>query len=397
MGESSGSPPPALIYNPFLPETKINPYPIYRSLREADPVSFNPYAKIWFLTRHQDCQFVLRDPRFSATLGQEQRVGQEKLPKTMLNTDPPDHMRLRQPFSLWFTPRRLQQFRARIQTVTDRLIDQMATQRGADLLVEFAVPLAVEILSMALDVESADRADFHRWAEQAAVILDPLASTEAQQSGRPGAAALHAYFTQRIALRRQEPGEDFISTLLPTVDEQATITEEELLAGSTLMVVGGYEPLIHVIGNGVYALLRQRAEWQRLQDDPGLLKSAVDEVIRYDSPIQFAARVATADVELAPQTIRQGQTVVMLFGAANRDPAVFPDPDRVDIGRSPNPHLGFGSGAHVCLGAPLVRLGAEVALGSLVQRLPQLALATEAITWRQSAIPRGLTALPVTY
>jgi cytochrome P450 len=168
-----------------------------------------------------------------------------------------------------------------------------------------------------------------------------------------------------------------------------------VLNACTLIVIGGYEPLVHLIGNGLLVLHNHPAERARLREDPALIKSAVEELLRYESPIQFTARVAREDVDLDGRRIRGGQTVVALFGAANRDPAVFADPDRLDLGRAPNPHLGFGAGPHFCLGAPLVRLGAEVALGTLVQRFPHLRLTAETPQWRNSTIPRGLEALPV--
>jgi cytochrome P450 len=394
MTDAGASPAGEIVYNPFSPEVKVNPYPVYRRLREHDPLHFNKYAGMWFLTRHRDCAAILRDARFSAALGQDVRRRGERLPPSMLNTDPPDHARLRDPFMPLFANRVLQQLRPRIQAIVDDLLTQPVDQGAMEVIGEFAGPLAARVLAAKLDVPAADLDQFHAWARQSAVILDPLAPPQAQQAGIPAAIALQRYFAERAAAPQPDPA-GFLARLLAVADQPETITRDEVLNACTLIVIGGYEPLVHLIGNGLLVLHNHPAERARLREDPALIKSAVEELLRYESPIQFTARVAREDVDLDGRRIRGGQTVVALFGAANRDPAVFADPDRLDLGRAPNPHLGFGAGPHFCLGAPLVRLGAEVALGTLVQRFPHLRLTAETPQWRNSTIPRGLEALPV--
>jgi cytochrome P450 len=390
-----GPPSDEIVYNPFSPEVKMNPYPVYARLRESGPINFNKYAGMWFLTRHRDCVAILRDPRFSAALSQHVRRQGEQLPPSMLNTDPPDHARLRGPFAPLFTNRALEELRLPIQAIVDDLLREAAERGGVEIIDEFAAPLAIRILAAKLGVPATDLDRFHAWARQSAVVLDPLAPPAVQQQGRPAAAALQRYFAALVDQPQHAAHSEFLTTLLQVADAEQAITRQELVTACTLLVIGGYEPLVHLIGNGLWALLRHPTELQRLHLDQALGKSAVEEVLRYEPPIQFTARVARADIALDDKTIRPGQMVVALLGAANHDPAVFPDPERLDIARAPNPHLAFGAGPHFCLGAPLVRLGGEVALGTLVSRFPRLRLAADPPRWRNSAIPRGLQSLVV--
>lgn len=383
-----------LTYNPYAPQVRRDPYPVYRELRERDPVHFNPYAGIWFLTRHDHCSSVLRDPRCSAALGQGLRRGDRELPRSMLNTDPPEHARLRAPVNRAFTLRRIERLRPHVERLVDELLAPLAERREIEVVSEIAGPLAAGALVRLLGIPAADRDGFRRLVRAAGPVLDPLAAPAARDRGAAAAEALDGYFDVLLSERQRSPQDDLLSDLLEAGGARS-LDRTEILTMCNLFVIGGYEPTVHLIGNGLLALLRHPAELRRLRESPRLAGSAVEELIRYDSPIQFTARVATRDLNLDGTAIRDGQAVVALFGAANRDPAVFPEPDRLDLGRTPNPHLGFGGGVHFCLGAPLARLAGRIALGELARRFPGLEAARDRHEWRDSAVPRGLAELRV--
>jgi cytochrome P450 len=382
--------------NPFSPAARANPYPVYQRLRERDPAHFNPYAGIWFLTSHRNCSAMLRDPRFSAARAQEGRQRAERLPPSMLNSDSPEHERLRDPFVALFTSRAISQLRPRIQAIAEELVQSIADQGRMEVISDFASPLAAGVLAAKLGVPSVDRARFHEWTQQTGIMLDPLAPPAAQQQVAPALAALRQYLAQLIAEHPSARPDDSPHPLLASAGTPNAITQEEVVSALMLFIVGGYEPLVHLIGNGILALLHNPTELQRWRENPALAKSAVEELLRYESPIQFTARIAREEVELDGQKIQDGQTVIAFLGAANRDPAVFSNPDRLDLGRTPNPHLGLGAGPHFCLGAPLVRLGGEIALATLVNHFPQIRLTTDTPRWRDSTIPHGLHALALT-
>jgi len=394
MNEGKASPSMEFTYNPFLPEIRADPYPVYKRLRETDPIHFNKHAGIWFLTRHEHCNRILRDPRFSAELGQSIRRRHDKLPRSMLSSDPPDHTRLRNPVSKIFPPM-VHQLRPRIQEIVDELLGQFAERGRIEIIGDFADPLALRILAEILGVPPKDLERFQDWAHEASINLDPLASPLAQRQSIEATVALVNYFTETLADRRRFPKHDLLTALLSVVDQCNTITTEELVSMCNLVVIGGHEPTVNLIGNGLFTLLSHPDDLRLLREDRSLIKRALEEILRFDSPIQFTARVATQDVEIDGKTIRKGQAAVALLGAANRDPRVFRDPDQLDLVRSPNPHFAFGSGVHSCLGAPLARLAGQIALGTLVHRFPHMQLLTDSPEWRKSIVPRGLKALRV--
>jgi len=382
-------------YNPWRADVQVDPYPTYRALRSADPVHFHPYARIWFVTRHRDCVTVLRDARFSARLGQELRTRSESLPESMLTADAPEHARLRGPAHGLFAPSALLALRPWLAGLVRRLLDELEARGGGDVIEDLAVPLALEVLGDLVGVPEADRGRFAALTVAASVNLDPLAPPEAQAQATKAAHELDRYIADASAAV-PEGEHDLVGRLLRSERRRAALTEDEIAGIGTLMVIGSYEPMVHLIGNGVLALLRCPAELERVRasDGDGLTRGGVEELLRFDSPVQFAARGALADVDVGGVTIERGQAVVVLLGAANRDPDVFEDPDRLDLGRRPNPHLAFGAGAHTCLGAPLARLVACEATGALLRRFPDLELAGEPIR-RASQVPRGLSVLPV--
>jgi cytochrome P450 len=393
MGARTVSDRPTITFNPFLPEVRANPYPQYRRLRETDPVHLNLHTGIWFLTRYENCAFVLRDSRFSAELGQDRRRRATALPRTMLNTDPPDHARLRRPASAAFHADALERLRPMLIDFADSLLDRIDERAELDIQSEFAVPIVLKALSEILGVTAQDTAWFERMARAAAANLDPLAPSNIARRGSAATDSLRDYFEGVLQNASSQPRQLF-GPLCAALTSSA-ITGDELIATLVLFVVGGYEPTVHLIGNGMLALLRHPDQLKRLYENPSLIRKAVDELLRYDSPIQMAMRVAREEVRFGPKIIRAGAGVIVLLGAANRDPQRFQDPDQLDLCRAPLAQLAFGAGPHVCLGAGLARLAGEVAIATLVRRYPALALANHRPNWLESLVPRGLRTLTV--
>lgn len=377
----------------FAPEGRLDPYPLYDRLRDLEPVHFNPFVRMWFLTRHADCVAVLRDRRFSAELGQRLRWREEQLPASMLTMDPPQHTRLRRPVNDAFATRNLEPLRARLPGLVSASLDRLAADGSVDLASEFAGPFALRVLAELFDVPDADLVRFAQLTLESTANLDPLAAPEDQQRATAAARALAAYFHERLARADGGSGSDVLGALLAAKDGRE-LTPEELVGICVLCVVGGQEPLAGLIANGALSLLRHPDQLERVRADPAGGAAALDEVLRFESPIQFVARVAREDIAVGGRTIRGGEPVVALLGAANRDPDVFDDCSRFDVERLENPHLAFGGGVHRCLGAGVTELAAAAALDGLVRCFPELELVDE-VEWRPSLVPRGPSSLPV--
>jgi len=395
-----------VLFDPFLPEFNADPYPFYHRLREADPVHQSPLG-FWVLTRYDDCVMVLRDPRFGRA-GFEgllesvyaNTVEQGRLPTSMLFRDPPDHTRLRGLVSRAFTPRVVEGLRPRIQQIVDGLLDRVQGAGRMEVISDLAYPLPVTVISEMLGVPEGDRERIKQWSADIARSLDAIGlptDPEIVDRGRTGRHAIGDYFRSLIPERKKRPRGDLLSLLIEAEEQGDKLSEGELLATCVLLYIAGHETTVNLIGNGLLALLRHPKELERLRDAPSLIQSAVEELLRYDGPVQRTARITNADVELAEHKIPKGSMVVPVIGAANRDPAHFPDPDRLDVSRPDNRHIAFGFGIHFCLGAPLARLEGQITLGTLLHRLPRLALSTERPEWRESQVLRGLKALPVSF
>lgn len=395
-----------VLFDPFLPEFNADPYPFYHRLREADPVHQSPLG-FWVLTRYEDCVMVLRDPRFGRA-GFEgllesvygNTVEQGRLPTSMLFRDPPDHTRLRGLVSRAFTPRVVEGLRPRIQQIVDGLLDRVQGAGRMEVISDLAYPLPVTVISEMLGVPEEDRERIKQWSADIARSLDAIGLPTDQgiaDRGRTGRRAIGDYFRSLIPDRKKRPRGDLLSLLIEAEEQGDKLSEGELLATCVLLYIAGHETTVNLIGNGLLALLRHPEELERLRDAPSLIQSAVEELLRYDGPVQRTARITNADVELGEHKIPKGSMVVPVIGAANRDPAHFPDPDRLDVSRPDNRHIAFGFGIHFCLGAPLARLEGQITLGTLLHRLPRLALSTERPEWRESQVLRGLKALPVSF
>ena len=391
-------------FNPIDPEFVADPYPTYHRLRTEDPVHHSPLG-FWVLTRYEDVVGSLRDPRLAkeaiATFVAE-RLGITPvgIGLSMLDRDPPDHTRLRGLVSKAFTPRVVEVLRPHIQQIVDGLLDRVEGRGEMDLIEDFAYPLPVVVICEMLGVPVEDRDRFKTWGLDIARGLDAvLLGPESEVVKRSSASrmALADYFRELIARRRAEPRADMLTDLIAAEEAGDKLTENELLATCILLLVAGHETTVNLIGNGSLALLRHPDQLQRLRDNPGLIGTAVEELLRFDGPVQRTARIPSADIAIGGKVIPKGDMVMPFIGAADRDPAQFPEPDRLDIGRTDNRHIAFGWGIHFCLGAPLARVEGQIAINRLVRRLPKLALATEAPEFRQSLTLRGLTSLPVTF
>ena len=392
-------------FNPMDPEFLADPYPTYHRLRAEDPVHQSPLG-FWVLTRYEDVSAVLRDPRFikeplaalvAARFGADVPRG---MGLSMLDRDPPDHTRLRALVSKAFTPRVVEGLRPRIREIVDGLIVRAQAVGAMDLIEEFAYPIPVNVICEMMGVPVQDHERFKGWSLDIARGLDSVWLPPDSEVPRRSAAARHAisgYFRELIAARRASPRGDLLSALIAAEEAGDKLSEEELVATCILILIAGHETTVNLIGNGVLALLRHPDELDRLRRTPALITSAVEELLRYDGPVQRTARVASDDATIGGRTIRTGDMVMPFIGAADRDPAQFPDPDRLDLSRGDNRHLAFGWGIHFCLGAPLARVEGQIAIDALVRRLPRLALVGDTPEYRQSLTLRGLKTLPVKF
>jgi cytochrome P450 len=319
----------------------------------------------------------------------------EGILRSLLMLDPPDHTRLRGLVNRAFTPRVVEQLRPRIQQIVDELLDVAAAGGEMDLVRDLAYPLPVTVIAELLGVPAEDRDRLKRWSDELTVVIDPIGSGRSVESAAGAYAELSAYFEAVFEDRRLRPRDDLVSALVAAEQEGERLRGAELLALCALILGAGHETTTNLIGNAVLALLRHPGERKRLQDDPSLMESAVEEFLRYDSPVQATDRVASEDCEIGGQRIEAGRFVAVLIGAANRDPARFPEPDRLELGRADNRHLSFGQGVHYCLGAGLARVEAEIAIGSLLRRFPDVSGSADPPGYVPSLTLRGPTALPL--
>ena len=389
-------------FNPMDPAFVADPYPTYHRLRTENPVHHSPLG-FWVLTRYDDVVAALRDPRLAKEAIASFVAARFGAPVpamglSMLDRDPPDHTRLRGLVSKAFTPRVVEGLRPRIQQIVDGLLDGVAARGSMDLIEEFAYPIPVVVICEMLGVPVEDHERFKGWSLDIARGLDLIWLGPESEVGRRSVAArqsLAEYFRGLIAQRRAAPRSDLLSGLIAAEEAGDKLNEVELLATCILLLIAGHETTVNLIGNGTLALLRHRDQLQRLQRDPGLIASAVEELLRFDGPVQRTARIPSEDIVIGGHTIAKGEMVMPFIGAADRDPVQFPDPDRLDIGRADNRHIAFGWGIHFCLGAPLARIEGQIAISTLVRRLPKLELAIAQPEYRQSLTLRGLKALPL--
>jgi cytochrome P450 len=384
-----------------------NPYPLYRKLRQTHPVRRDPIAPVWVITSYADTFAMLRDPRF-----RKDPFAQERLPRgarqqlgltekaaarasfeqtSMLFLDPPHHTRIRSIFNKTFTPRRLESLRTRIQVITDELLDAVAGRSEIELINDLAAPLPVIIISELLGFPPEDRLQIKKWSDDMTIALS-FAATKAQRAiANTARDEIQEYFQRLVEKLRKQPGDNLLSALLQPESAGEDLNPDELFSNSIMLLAAGHETTTNLIGNGMLALLRNPDQLRELRDHPDeLIEPAIEELLRYDPPVQWTSRVAGEDMEFGGQKMRKGEIVVASVGAANRDPAVFKDPDRLDIRRADNKHLSFGTGVHFCLGAALARWEGQIAIAALLRRFPNLQLASRRVRWRKGITFRGL-------
>jgi cytochrome P450 len=381
-------------------------YAIYAQLRADDPIHRTSHG-LWVLTRYADVTAVLRDPRFGREgferyFGLNNSVGSDAAGtrQSMLFRDPPHHTRLRDAVSWAFTARAVEALRPHVQAHVDALLDRVASAGRMDVVAELAEPLPRTVIGELLGIPEAHRIACAAWSSTIARSLDALPIPEDYPlvaEGQTARRALGTYVRLLIASRRAEPRADVLSTLVAAADEDGLLSDSELVAMAVLLLVAGTETTVSLIATAVWALLSHPGELARLREAPWLLPAAVEEALRWESPVQRTWRIAAADVEVGGQRMPAGTLVVLLLGAANRDPARFADPDRFDLLRRDLGHLAFGAGVHRCLGAFLARLETQVAVSALLRRWPTLRLATDRPAWRPTATLRGLATLSVTW
>jgi len=398
-------------FNPRDPAFIANPYPAFRELRDTAPVWRSPFGRT-FLTRYEDASLLMRDRRlgkdytepealirrFGPTAMQEPAV--VELSHMMLMRDPPDHTRLRGLVTKVFTARKIEEMRPGIQAITDRLLAKVAGAGKMDAIRDLAFPLPVLVICELLGIPDDDRARFVTATASGAALLNPVPPTRAElDRANESTLATGAYFEALFEQRRKEPRDDLLTLLVQAEEAGDHLTTEELRANVTLLFAAGHETTVNLIGNGLLALHRNPDQLRLLQNDPSLIANAIEELLRYDSSVQVTGRTALEDVDdIRGIPLAKGQSVVCLLGSANRDPAVYADPDRLDITRADVRPLSFGGGIHYCVGAQLARIEGEIAIATLLRRLPNLRLDDpDRPDWRQTFVLRGLNKLPASW
>lgn len=398
-------------FNPLSPEFKANPYPFYEMLRANAPIFHWDQWNIWFLTAYEDCIAVLKDNRFGHEIlnymTREELGFPEPDPQFapfmemnrgwMLFRDPPTHTRLRMLVHKAFTPRMIENLRARIQAITDQLLDLVQAKGQMDIIADLAVPLPVTVIAHMLGVPLSDQETFRAWSRDLAGTLEFTDSQEVYQRGTRATVAFSEYLRDLANQRRKQPQDDLMTALVQAEEQGDKLTESELISTCILLLVAGHETTTNLIGNGMLALLRNPDQLAKLKADPALIKLAIEELLRYDSPVQITSRTALEDIDLKGNLIRKGTQVSTMLGAANRDPQQFAQPDALDITREQNAHLSFSHGIHYCLGAPLARLEGQIAIQSLLGRMPELSLLDDNPPYRDTYVLRGLRALRIDF
>lgn len=394
----------------FNEETLANPYPAYARLRAQDPVHWDEADSRWLLTRYADVATVLRSPSASSRRVQATvrfvppafRPLAEARSKSMINADAPDHNRLRLLVSKAFTARAVDAMTDNIQRLVDGFLDAVQSHGRMDVIADLAYPLPVTVIAEMLGVPAEDRGRFKHWSDELSILAGggggPSALTlDDYRRSAKSYSELTAYFGAIAAQRRAQPRGDLLSALVQAEEAGDRLSEQELYANAMLLLVAGNETTTNLIGNGTLALLHHPDQLQKLRENPALIPSAVEELLRYDSPVQMTSRVLTDDLPVGGKQLRRDQMVVVLLGAANRDPEAFPDPDRLDVERADNKHLAFGLGSHFCLGAQLARLEGRIAFETLLRRMPGLRLDGAEPQYRRHFNLRGLQSLRVAF
>jgi cytochrome P450 len=397
-----------IVFNPLAPDFIRDPYPTYHRMRAVDPMHRSPLG-FFVASRHEDVVFTLRDKRFGKNYVENmlRRFGpaamdepvRRSMSNWMLQQDPPDHTRLRGLVVKAFTAKRVEEMRPRIQAIVDQTLDRIEPAGRMDLIAEFAYRLPVTVICDMLGIPEEDREPFFASSRIGGRLLDPVPlSRQELDEANAQNLGLAEYFRKLFALRRRQPGDDLTTQLVQAEEEGSKLSEEELTGNIILLFGAGHETTVNLIGNGLLALHRNPDQLELLRRQPDLIGNAIEELLRYDSSVQLTGRTALADVEVGGTKVAKGEPVLSLLGAANRDPAVYADPDKLDITRPNIRPMSFGGGIHFCLGAQLARIEGEVAINTLIERLPGLRLDNaENPDWRETFVLRGLKTLPASW
>ena len=396
------------LYHLLDPDVLANPYPLYHRLRNEDPVHWDPFLHAWVVTRYADVINVLHHYSADRTPTPEQLSTMglaalnpiaEVMVRQMLFLDPPNHTRLRALASAAFTVRRVERLRSHIQEIMDGLLDRVASNGRMDLIADFASPAPAIVTAELLGVPVADHEQLKDWSADFAEMLGNFQhNPDRFPKILRSVESMSSYFRSAMQEQRITPRDGLVSAMMAANVDGAKLTEDEIIANLIVTMVGGQETTTNLIGNGMLTLLRNPEAMERLRADASLIPSAVEELLRYESPSQHTARLAPADVELGGKHVRKRQAVIAVMGAANRDPERFPHPDRLDIDRKDNRHVAFGWAAHFCFGAALARMEGQIAFETILRRLPDLTLDTSIpLVWRHNLGLRGLTRLPITF
>lgn len=393
-------------FDPADPGFIADPYPVYRQLREHHPVLWNDATGQWLISRHKEVDRLLRDRRLGRTYlhrASHAEMGRPKPPAAhapfhelndagMLDREPPDHTRLRRLVLKAFTPRTVEAMRERIQAIVDGLIDDFGGAAQIDLIADYIEPLPVTVIAELLGIPEADRHLLRPWSADICLMYELNPPETSAHKAVKASLEFAAYLRELLAERRARPGADLISGLAAVMDEGDRLTQEELIGTCVLLLNAGHEASVNGAGNGWWTLFRHPDRLADLHADPSLLPSAIEELLRFDTPLSMFERWVLEPIEVHGITIPRGSEVALLFGSANRDPAVFPHADELDLTRDPNPYLSFGAGIHYCLGAPLAKLELGIAFETLMRRVPRLEL-IEPPRWKPTFVLRGLESL----
>jgi cytochrome P450 len=397
-----------LPFAPHDPAFVANPYPAYAELRDRGPIHRYEATDQWLIPRYRDVAALLRDRRFGRTylhLATHAEMGRpEDLDYTdafwwlirngILDMEPPDHTRVRRLVAKAFTPRRVEELRPTVQSIMDGLIDRIAEDGEVDLISRIAEPLPVTVIAALLGIPEPDRHHLRPWSAEICRMYELHPTEEDGRAASKAAVEFADYLRDLIRERRRRPTDDLISGLVEVVDQGDRLTEDEMIGTCVLILNAGHEATVNVTGNGWWALFRNPGQLRLLREDPGMLPRAVEELMRYDTPLQMFERWVLEDVEIHGVTVPKGSELALLFGSANHDPEVFPRPDHLDLTREHNPHMSFGAGIHFCLGAPLARVELQTSFGTLLRRFPRMELVEEP-GWKPAYIIRGLRELRV--
>ncbi len=411
MTEPAAAPPlpSALMLTAMNPAFAENPHPLLDDLRERAPIHFDAFLKLWILTRNEDVEAVLRDRELSVdpskappdsfmarlTLQRPDSAPGDRTQQSMLFLDDPDHARLRGLVNRAFTPRAVERMAPRIQQIADELLDRLEGKEEWDLIGDFSAPLPTIVIAEMLGIDAGHQKQFKEWSDLIVTGFDPFLSEEQRAKVVQAGMDMRDYLRRAVEERRMNRGDDLISGMIAAEENGDQLSDEEIVVMVALLLAAGNLTTTDLIGNGMLAFLKNRDQWEKLKADPALLQNAVEEMLRFDPPVTQSGRLALADTSVGGCPVHAGQSVTTVLVAANHDPAVHPNPHAFDISREDTQHVSFGGGRRYCLGAPLARLEAQIAVGTLARRFPNLQLATGKQEWRKVPGFHGLVALPV--